>query len=53
MWNFGRALKSGQEKDSILKKDNRFGSVGIGSSEIIYVHLYPNRWALVNNIRIS
>ena len=38
------------KEDSILKMDNRFGSVGMGSSEIIYRFLYPNRWGLVNQI---
>jgi len=36
---------SGQKEDSILKMDNRFRSVGIGNSEIIYMHLYPSYWA--------
>ena len=31
----------------------RFGSVGIGESEIVYICLYPNRWVLVNGLKIS
>jgi hypothetical protein len=31
----------------ILEMENRLRSGGIGSSEIIYMHLYPNRWSLV------
>jgi hypothetical protein len=53
LWTFVGAQKSGQREDSILKMDNRFGSVGIWSSEIIYRFLYPNQWILVNKIRIS
>jgi hypothetical protein len=52
MWTIGGAQKSGEKEDSFLKMDNRFGSVGIGSSEIIYKFLYPNQWVLVNKIRI-
>jgi hypothetical protein len=32
--------------------ENRFWPDGIGSLEIIYMHSYPNRWALVKKIRI-
>jgi len=35
-----------------LKMEARFGSVGIGESESVYMDLYPNRWVLVNHIRI-
>jgi len=37
------------KSDVILKMDNRYRSIGIGSSKMIYMHLYPNRWDLVNN----
>ena len=30
------------------KIENRFRSGGIGNSEIVNTHLYPNRWDLVN-----
>jgi hypothetical protein len=36
--------------DSIV--EDRFGSVGIGESEIDRIHLYANQWVLVNKIRI-
>jgi hypothetical protein len=29
MWTFGGAQKSGQKEDSILKMENRFGSIEI------------------------
>ena len=32
---------------------NSFWSVGIGGSEIDKIHLYTNRWILVNNLEIS
>jgi hypothetical protein len=50
---FRESVKAGQKEDSIKKMEKRFGPFGIGSSEIIYMDLYPNRWALVNKIRIS
>jgi hypothetical protein len=53
MWTFGGAQKSGQKEDSILKMENRFGSGGIESSEIIYMHLYPNRRAFSIKIKDS
>jgi len=33
--------------------ENRFRLGGIGESKLIYMNLYPNRWILVNNIKIS
>jgi len=41
---------SDEKSDSIPIKENRFRSFGIGESEIVYMHLYPNRWDLVNQI---
>mgnify|MGYP000557045138 CR=1 FL=1 len=43
------AQKSDVKSDSIMLMENRFGSVGKGESEIIYMHLYPSRWDLVNH----
>ena len=37
--DFGKALKSGKEEDSILKKRNRPCSAGVGSSEI-FIYIY-------------
>ncbi len=31
-----------------LYEDNLFRSVGMGKSEMIYLHAYPDRWAQVN-----
>ncbi len=33
--------------------ENRFRLGGIGESKLIYMNLYPNRWILVNHIKIS
>ena len=33
---------------SILEMEHRFRSNGIGKSETVYTHLYPNQWGLVN-----
>jgi len=33
--------------------ESHFSSAGIGKSKIIYMNLYPNRWSLVNKIKIS
>jgi hypothetical protein len=53
MWTIRRSAKSAQKEDSILKMEKHFGSVGIGSSEIIYMHLYPNQWAFSIEIKDS
>jgi hypothetical protein len=53
MWTIRRSAKSAQKEDSILKMEKHFGSVGIGSSEIIYMHLYPNQWAFSIKIKDS
>jgi len=42
--------KLDEKSDSILKMKNRFRSAGIGKSGIVYMHLYANRWVLVNQI---
>ena len=44
-------IKSEEKSDVILEMENRFRPVGLGSSEIIYMHLYPNRWDFVNHNR--
>jgi hypothetical protein len=48
VWTIRRSARIRWEPDSILLLKNRFRSVGIGESKIIYMHLYPNRWILVN-----
>jgi hypothetical protein len=48
VWTIRRSAIIRWEPDSILLLRNRFRSVGIGESKIIYMHLYPNRWILVN-----
>ena len=40
-----RSVKIRREPDSIKLLENLFRSVEIGSSEIIYMHLYTNRLA--------
>jgi hypothetical protein len=39
---------SDEKSDGVQKTKNRFRSIGICSSEIIYVNVYPNRRYLVN-----
>ena len=51
MWTVGGAQKSGEKEDSFLKMDTRSGSVGLGSSEIINMNLYQNRWVLSIKMR--
>jgi hypothetical protein len=34
MWTIGGSQKSGEKEDSILKMDNRFGSIEAGELEI-------------------
>ena len=47
---FEGAQKSDEKSDSIQLVKLRFKSGGIRASEIDYMHLYPNRWNLVNQI---
>jgi len=46
-----RNAKPDEKQDSTQQIENRFRSGGIGESEIVYTHLYPNRWYLVNHNR--
>jgi hypothetical protein len=48
VWTIRRSARIRWEPDWVLLLKNRFRSVGIGESKIIYMHLYPNRWILVN-----
>ena len=41
-------LSSDEKSVEVEESENRFRSIGIGSSEIIYVNVYPNRRDLVN-----
>ncbi len=41
-------LSSDEKSDELEETENRFRSIGIGSSEIIYVNVYSNRRHLVN-----
>jgi hypothetical protein len=47
------AEKSDEKSDSTLEMENRFRAAGIGASEYVYMHLYLNRWDLVNHNRES
>jgi hypothetical protein len=42
--DYSEKAVSDEQQDSIQKLENRFGSGGMGESEIVYVDLYPNRW---------
>jgi len=50
IWTIQRNTESDEKPVSILYLENRFRSAGIGESEIVFIHLYPNQWALVNQI---
>jgi hypothetical protein len=50
MWILHRNVVSDEQQESIQRIQNRFRSGEIGDSEIVYVHLYTNRWGLVNQI---
>jgi hypothetical protein len=59
MWIMHRYALSGEQQDLIQKIENCFRSVGIGESDIAYMlsdiaymFLYPNRWVLVNRMKI-
>jgi hypothetical protein len=43
IWTIQRNAESDEKPDSILYMENRFRPVGIGESEIDYMHVYPNR----------
>ena len=48
-YSFEDVLKKPDGKsDPNLEVENRFRSIGIGESIMFYMHLYPNRWDLVN-----
>ena len=49
MWNIQRNAKSEKKSGSIMEMKNRFRSAEIGKTGIVYMHLYPNRWGLVNH----
>ncbi len=51
IWTIQRNAESDEKPGSVLYIENRFRSAGIGDSEIVYMHLYPNRWALVKHNR--
>ncbi len=46
IWTIQRNTESDEKPGSIQYMENRFRSAGIGESEIVYMHVYPNRWAL-------
>jgi len=48
-----RNAVSDEQQDSIQQIDNRFRSNRMGESETVYMHLYPIRWGLVNQIEES
>ena len=49
IWTIQRNAESDEKPGSILQMENHFKSAGIGETEIV-IHLYPNRWVLVNQI---
>jgi hypothetical protein len=51
--DYSKELKNQVKPHSIPKLENRFRSGGIGKSETVNIHLYPNRWVLVNQIEES
>jgi len=50
IWTIQRNAESDEKPGSILYMENRFKSGGIRESEIVYMNVYPNLWALVNQI---
>ncbi len=49
IWTIQRNAESDEKPGSILYMENRFRSAGIEESEIVYMHVYPNRWVLVKH----
>ena len=43
MWIVQRSAKADEKSDSMIKMENRFGSVACGESNIDYQHLYLNQ----------